>query len=71
MCIVPYATQEGEISLCAYNTGVGWRQIVEKLHATAKLADWNREHGRHAVYAKGQVLPVSPSLGTVRLPVID
>lgn len=23
MCIIPYATQEGEISFCAYNTGVG------------------------------------------------
>jgi uncharacterized radical SAM superfamily Fe-S cluster-containing enzyme len=70
MCIVPYATQEGEISLCAYNSGVGWRQIVEKMHATAKLADWHREHGRHPVYAKGQVLPVSPARGTVRLPLI-
>src|SRR5216683_914271 len=27
MCIIPYATQQGEISFCAYNTGVGWRQI--------------------------------------------
>ncbi len=25
-CIIPYATQEGEISFCAYNTGVGWRK---------------------------------------------
>ena len=25
-CIIPYATQEGEISFCAYNTGIGWRQ---------------------------------------------
>src|SRR5712672_734960 len=23
-CIIPYATQEGEISFCAYNTGIGW-----------------------------------------------
>src|SRR5579871_4730892 len=23
-CIIPYATQQGEISFCAYNTGVGW-----------------------------------------------
>ena len=23
MCIIPYATQMGEISFCAYNTGVG------------------------------------------------
>src|SRR6266853_1361852 len=30
-CIIPYATQEGEISFCAYNTGVGWRNIIEKM----------------------------------------
>jgi uncharacterized protein (DUF1778 family) len=35
---IPYATQEGEISICAYNTGVGWRQIIEKMHMTATLA---------------------------------
>src|SRR4030081_2411765 len=70
MCIIPYATQEGEISFCAYNTGVGWRQIVEKMHASATVADWYRTHGRHAVYAKNQALRLSPSLGTVRLPVI-
>ncbi|MBV9948773.1 MAG: radical SAM protein [Myxococcales bacterium] len=67
MCIIPYGTQEGEISFCAYNTGVGWRQIVEKMRATATIADWYRTRGRHAVYAKNQTLPLSPSLGTVRL----
>ena len=35
MCIIPYGTQMGEISFCAYNTGVGWRNIVEKMHQTA------------------------------------
>ena len=35
MCIIPYATQMGEISFCAYNTGVGWRKIVEKMHMNA------------------------------------
>jgi hypothetical protein len=28
--IIPYATQEGEISFCAFNTGVGWCNIIEK-----------------------------------------
>src|SRR5262245_30921728 len=51
MCIIPYATQMGEISFCAYNTGVGWRQIVEKMHQNATVAQWNREHGKHTVYA--------------------
>jgi len=36
-CIIPYATQEGEISFCAYNTGVGWRNIIEKMHMTSTL----------------------------------
>jgi uncharacterized radical SAM superfamily Fe-S cluster-containing enzyme len=70
MCIIPYGTQEGEISFCAYNTGVGWRQIVEKMHASATVADWYKTRGRHAVYAKNQALPLPPSRGTVRLPVI-
>ena len=51
MCIIPYATQMGEISFCAYNTGVGWRQIVENMHKNATVAEWYRDHGKHAVYA--------------------
>jgi 7,8-dihydro-6-hydroxymethylpterin dimethyltransferase len=51
MCIIPYATQMGEISFCAYNTGVGWRQIVENMYQNAKVADWYKAHGKHAVYA--------------------
>jgi uncharacterized radical SAM superfamily Fe-S cluster-containing enzyme len=58
MCIIPYGTQMGEISFCAYNTGVGWRQIVEKMHRTAKVSDWFRTHGRHPVYAKNKDLPL-------------
>jgi uncharacterized radical SAM superfamily Fe-S cluster-containing enzyme len=51
MCIIPYATQMGEISFCAYNTGVGWRQIVEKMYQNASVAEWYRENGKHPVYA--------------------
>jgi uncharacterized radical SAM superfamily Fe-S cluster-containing enzyme len=60
MCIIPYATQMGEISFCAYNTGVGWRQIVENMYQNAPVADWYQEHGKHAVFAnprKGVPLP--------------
>jgi 7,8-dihydro-6-hydroxymethylpterin dimethyltransferase len=53
-CIIPYATQEGEISFCAYNTGVGWRHIVEKMHVTATLTKWYEEHGRHEIFAGGK-----------------
>jgi 7,8-dihydro-6-hydroxymethylpterin dimethyltransferase len=53
-CIIPYATQEGEISFCAYNTGVGWRNIVEKMHMTATLTKWYDDHGRHEIFAGGK-----------------
>ena len=53
-CIIPYATQEGEISFCAYNTGLGWRNIIEKMHMTATLTKWYEEHGRHEIFAGGK-----------------
>ena len=59
MCIIPYATQEGEISFCAYNTGIGWRQIVEKMHLTATLQNWYKTHGRHDIFAAGQSVPLT------------
>jgi uncharacterized radical SAM superfamily Fe-S cluster-containing enzyme len=54
MCIIPYGTQMGEISFCAYNTGVGWRQVLEKIKANATVAEWYKKYGRHPVYAKNQ-----------------
>ena len=53
-CIIPYATQDGEISFCAYNTGVGWRNIIEKMHMTSTLTKWYEEHGRHEIFAGGK-----------------
>jgi uncharacterized radical SAM superfamily Fe-S cluster-containing enzyme len=53
-CIIPYATQEGEISFCAYNTGVGWRNIIEKMHMTATLTKWYEDKGRHEIIAGGK-----------------
>jgi 7,8-dihydro-6-hydroxymethylpterin dimethyltransferase len=49
----PVATQEGEITFCAYNGG-RWRKIVEHLHRTASLPEWNRTHSRDRIYAKGR-----------------
>ena len=60
MCVIPYGTQEGEISFCAYNTGVGWRQIIENMHKTASLAEWYQENERHPVYAAGHDVPGIP-----------
>jgi len=70
MCIIPYGTQMGEISFCAYNTGVGWRHIVEKMFQNASVADWFKTHGRHAVYAnprKSVPLPAGQPV-TLKIP---
>jgi uncharacterized radical SAM superfamily Fe-S cluster-containing enzyme len=61
MCIIPYGTQLGEISFCAYNTGIGFRQVVETSKATASVAEWYRKNGRHPVYAKNQNIELPPS----------
>lgn len=58
MCIIPYGTQLGEISFCAYNTGVGWRNIIEKMKANASVAEWYQNKGRHPIYAKNKDLPL-------------
>jgi uncharacterized radical SAM superfamily Fe-S cluster-containing enzyme len=71
MCVIPYGTQEGEISFCAYNTGVGWRQIIEEMHKTAGLAEWYKEHGRHAVYAKGKHVPGIEKARSLSLPIVQ
>jgi uncharacterized radical SAM superfamily Fe-S cluster-containing enzyme len=71
MCVIPYGTQEGEISFCAYNTGVGWRQIIENMHKTANLADWYKENERHAVYAAGHNVPNIPKKHSLSLPIIN
>jgi hypothetical protein len=39
-CIIPYATQEGE--------------IIEKMHMTSSLTKWYEEHGRHEIFAGGK-----------------
>jgi uncharacterized radical SAM superfamily Fe-S cluster-containing enzyme len=58
MCIIPYGTQMGEISFCAYNTGAGWRNVLEKMKANATVAEWYARHGRHPVHAKNRDLPL-------------
>jgi len=56
MCVIPYGTQEGEISFCAYNTGHGWRNIIEHMHMNATVAEWYKTHGRHQIHAGGKKL---------------
>ncbi|HET9838776.1 MAG TPA: radical SAM protein [Candidatus Angelobacter sp.] len=66
-CIIPYATQEGEISFCAYNTGVGWRNIIEKMHMTATLTKWYEEHGRHEIFAGGKAVGLNEAQHKLKL----
>jgi uncharacterized radical SAM superfamily Fe-S cluster-containing enzyme len=69
MCVIPYGTQEGEISFCAYNTGVGWRQIIENMHMVATTKDWFAQRGRHAIYAGDRPIKMPNALKR-RLPVV-
>jgi hypothetical protein len=66
-CIIPYATQEGEISFCAYNTGIGWRNIIEKMHMTATLTKWYEDHGRHEIFAGGKKVQLADTEHTLVL----
>ncbi|MBZ5499298.1 MAG: radical SAM protein [Acidobacteriia bacterium] len=68
MCVIPYGTEEGEVSFCAYNTGVGWRQIIENRHKTATLTEWHNTKGRHRIYAKGRAVELESTSHTLLLP---
>src|ERR1017187_8707954 len=74
MCIIPYGTQLGEISFCAYNTGAGWRKIVEEMFQSATLAEWYKDKGRPPVYAHGKRVPLpsyAPAPRPSTLPVFE
>jgi uncharacterized radical SAM superfamily Fe-S cluster-containing enzyme len=73
MCIIPYGTQQGEISFCAYNTGVGWRNIIENMYMNATTGEWYKKHGKHPVYAnsKDLRLPIYSDPITSRIPVMS
>jgi len=71
MCVIPYGTQEGEISFCAYNTGVGWRQVIESMHRTASLAEWHKRQGRHEIFARGKKVPLESTKHSLDLPVLQ
>jgi uncharacterized radical SAM superfamily Fe-S cluster-containing enzyme len=67
----PVATQQGEISFCAYNGG-GWRKIVEHTNRTATLAEWHKNHPRHEIYAKGKKVDLAqPIRATVETPFVQ
>src|SRR6266550_2754355 len=71
MCIIPYGTQEGEISFCAYNTGIGWRNIIENMHQNATVAKWYEENGRHEIFARGKEVELTEKVHDMVLNPID
>src|SRR5262249_11215153 len=71
MCIIPYATQQGEISFCAYNTGVGWRNIIENLYKNGTVAQWYKEHGKHEIYAKGREVSMDSYEHSIKIDPVD
>jgi uncharacterized radical SAM superfamily Fe-S cluster-containing enzyme len=71
MCVIPYGTQLGEVSFCAYNTGIGFRHIVEKLFRTASTAEWFKTVGRHRIYAGGATVSIPGEEETPRVPVAE
>jgi hypothetical protein len=71
MCIIPYGTQEGEISFCAYNTGIGWRNIIENMHQNATVAKWYQEHGRHEIFAGGKEVELAEKAHNMILNEVD
>ncbi len=71
MCIIPYGTQEGEISFCAYNTGIGWRNIIEHMHQNATVAQWYKDQGRHEVFARGKHVELGDTTHNLILNEVD
>jgi hypothetical protein len=71
MCIIPYGTQEGEISFCAYNTGIGWRKIIETMYKNATVAQWYRTHGKHEIYAKGRKVDLEAYEHSLKIDPVD
>ena len=67
-CIIPYGTQEGEISFCAYNTGIGWRNIIEHLYQNASVGEWYKKKGRHEVYASGKPVGLPSFENSLQVP---
>src|ERR1700751_4808764 len=67
MCIIPYATEQGQLSFCAYNTGVGWRKIIENMYKNATVAQWYKTHGKHDIFAKGKSVDLSSYEHSLRI----
>jgi hypothetical protein len=58
----------GNYVLDNVSTGIGWRNIIDKMHMTATLTQWYEEHGRHEIFAGGKKVPLEvPFVNDARL----
>jgi hypothetical protein len=55
----PVRDAGGRDQLLRLQHGIGWRNIIEKMHMTATLTKWYEEHGRHEIFAGGKSVPLS------------
>ena len=53
----PAFAQNAEVSFSFKNAG-GWRQVAEWARHAPTLSQWHNQHGRHRIYANGQIIPV-------------
>ena len=65
--LTPTPPPLSRLSSCAYNTGIGWRNIIEKMHMTATLTKWYEEHGRHEIFAGGKTVPLASTAHSLKL----
>jgi uncharacterized radical SAM superfamily Fe-S cluster-containing enzyme len=54
MCIIPYGTQLGEISVLCLQHGRGLAADHREDEGQRHRAEWYKEHGRHPIYARNQ-----------------
>jgi hypothetical protein len=53
----PARVQNAEVSFSFKNAG-GWRQVAEWARHASTLSQWHSQHGRHRIYANGQIIPI-------------
>src|SRR2546428_11355062 len=54
MCIIPYATQQGEVSFCASTTAMGWAKSIKKMHMTGRPTKGTEGQGRNGALPGGK-----------------
>ncbi len=53
----PSQNEGVDVAFSFKNAG-GWRQIVEQARNAPTMSQWHMEHGRHAIFANGHMVPI-------------